>query len=108
MKNVMLYAVVILSVLIVALIAVKGNGPTGQVTGFCRDSDGGKNVNVAGNVKTPQMSGRASGVVKDSCVGGIKGKFVTEQYCDGLNRKNVVIDCVAQGYKGCEQGQCVR
>lgn len=101
-KNNLVYAAVVVVLVAIFVVVLKADDQTisGQViSGFCRDTDGGRNIRVSGRVNT-----NYGGFVKDNC---IDKKILIEQYCSSQTGKSEKVDCVKLGYKKCDQRRCV-
>ncbi len=80
--------------------------PDTSLNAGCTDTDGGRNIYIAGEAQERNSEGLVISTVKDGCA-DYDNKIISEAYCEnGKIKVDWTVECPGSG--GCRDGACIR
>src|SRR3989344_522927 len=96
-NNFPIVAVVAVIAILVMVLSVEKPALSGQATTtLCHETDGGVNLHVSGRITTNNKE-----LVFDKC---LDSTTLVEKFCTENGIESKTVDCVAEGYRVCDQG----
>jgi hypothetical protein len=102
MKNyISIVAIVAVFAVLAMVLVTEKPALSGQATNsFCSETDGGINLHVNGRIRTNNQE-----LDFDRC---LDSTTLVEKYCTNKGIQSKTVNCVAEGYRICNQGACFR